>query len=415
MVPWFAALLAVLMLVPLPLAAEPEPLTPCTAEPTNMTINYGDVVECAIDAAGDTDLFRFDGTAGTVVILSLRDGSANTLSSYPRPVGYLYEPGSTTPMLTTPAGTSSQTVELPVSGQYTIRVTENGNDQPEVYRIGLERLFPTSPTASSLPWDSVNADEVIAPTPDQDFYTFEGVQGSFINLVLVDRTANTLSSYPRPYAYLFAPDETLVITLGPGTASADVTLTQDGLYTVHVSENGNDQDETYNLGLQCIFPPPGQDTCSGTLETCDTCEGLAVTICGTGGDDILIGTSETDVIDGREGHDYIDGAGGNDVICAGAGRDTVMGGDGDDHIYGEAGDDVLVGENGKDWLYAGPGRDTLFGNLGRDRLRGDGGDDVLVGGADTDVLQGGTGLNDLCDLETIDSAFSSGCELQLDP
>lgn len=32
---------------------------PCTPEPTDMIISYGDVVTCAIDVIGDTDVFRF--------------------------------------------------------------------------------------------------------------------------------------------------------------------------------------------------------------------------------------------------------------------------------------------------------------------------------------------------------------------
>jgi len=42
---------------------------PCTAEPTDMTIAYGNLVTCAIDIAGDTDTFRFAGRIGERIVL----------------------------------------------------------------------------------------------------------------------------------------------------------------------------------------------------------------------------------------------------------------------------------------------------------------------------------------------------------
>ncbi|GEM_PF-5794303 len=42
---------------------------PCSPEPTNMTISYGDTVTCAIDVIGDTDVFRFSGSAGETVVV----------------------------------------------------------------------------------------------------------------------------------------------------------------------------------------------------------------------------------------------------------------------------------------------------------------------------------------------------------
>src|SRR5437764_558475 len=46
---------------------------PCTGEPTDMAIAYGNVITCAIDIAADTDTFRFSGRKGErVVILASR-------------------------------------------------------------------------------------------------------------------------------------------------------------------------------------------------------------------------------------------------------------------------------------------------------------------------------------------------------
>ena len=41
----------------------------CDPEPTNMLLTYGDTVTCSIEVVGDTDGFRFSGTAGEKVII----------------------------------------------------------------------------------------------------------------------------------------------------------------------------------------------------------------------------------------------------------------------------------------------------------------------------------------------------------
>ncbi len=54
-----------------------------------------------------------------------------------------------------------------------------------------------------------------------------------------------------------------------------------------------------------------------------TCFGLAVTIVGEAGGDVLRGTARRDVILGGDGDDVIDGRGGDDVICGGDGADIL--------------------------------------------------------------------------------------------
>lgn len=69
------------------------------------------------------------------------------------------------------------------------------------------------------------------------------------------------------------------------------------------------------------------------------CDGKAVTIKGTPGNDELVGTSGADVIHGLAGNDKIIGLGGNDTICGGRGRDLIRPGSGADVIFGGSGHD----------------------------------------------------------------------------
>src|SRR5262245_814893 len=88
-----------------------------------------------------------------------------------------------------------------------------------------------------------------------------------------------------------------------------------------------------------------------------TCGGLAPTIVGTGGNDIINGTNGRDVIVGLGGADTINGMGGDDVICGGAGPDTFDVG---------AANAFTTGAAGKTDLPAGPGTDSIRGGNGTD-------------------------------------------------
>jgi len=58
------SLLGCLVYLTLPAVVEGQAGIPCTPEPTDMEINYGDLVRCRIDFAGDSDVFRFFGQTG---------------------------------------------------------------------------------------------------------------------------------------------------------------------------------------------------------------------------------------------------------------------------------------------------------------------------------------------------------------
>ena len=120
------------------------------------------------------------------------------------------------------------------------------------------------------------------------------------------------------------------------------------------------------------------------------------TIIGGGGNDSINGEDGDDSIDGGDGDDVIIGHDGNDTIDSGAGNDDVTGGDGDDLIAGGAGLDTLNGMMGADSIDGGDGNDMVYGGTGADSLSGSLGDDSLLANEGSDTLQGGDG-NDLLD------------------
>ena len=159
----------------------------------------------------------------------------------------------------------------------------------------------------------------------------------------------------------------------------------------------------------------------------NNCNGLAATIVGTPGDDVINGTPGNDVIVGLDGNDVIRGGLGNDVICGGPGEDNLSGQGGNDTLFGDQDDDVLDGgeggccnvstNNGDDTLFGGQGDDdlhtsdfptlgnTLHGEQGADRLfmwsggwaYGGNGDDEIMQYSREAWLDGGNGNDFIVD------------------
>ena len=146
------------------------------------------------------------------------------------------------------------------------------------------------------------------------------------------------------------------------------------------------------------------------------CFGLAATIIGTPGDDVLVGTFADDVIVGLGGNDTISGGAGSDTICGGDGDDSITGESQADFLFGDAGNDTISGDSDADLLSGGDGNDSLDGGSQADTLLGGDGDDELNGGPGPDVLDGGNGVdvldgsfqNDSCD----DAETVVSCETQ---
>ncbi len=122
-----------------------------------------------------------------------------------------------------------------------------------------------------------------------------------------------------------------------------------------------------------------------------TCEGLAPTIAGTPGVDVINGTSGNDVILTYSGNDIVHGLDGDDLICGGRGRDTLYGDIGEDVVYGDKHDDFVDGGEGNDYMYGGGGNDDMYGQGGHDRIDGMPGDDYIEGGIGNDYVYASSG------------------------
>ena len=147
-----------------------------------------------------------------------------------------------------------------------------------------------------------------------------------------------------------------------------------------------------STGYLWLSPVDGQTT--------PTCDGVAATIVGTEGDDVLRGTERRDIMVGLGGNDILRGLGGDDLICGDNGRDRLFGGAGNDVLNGGKKNDIIKGDAGRDILRGNQGIDRLFGGGGGDRLEGGSGTrDKLFGKGGFDICvdpQGAT-LTDTCE------------------
>ncbi|MFJ4445545.1 peroxidase family protein [Pseudomonas sp. NPDC089422] len=107
------------------------------------------------------------------------------------------------------------------------------------------------------------------------------------------------------------------------------------------------------------------------------------------------GNGLDNTFNGGIGNDTFNGDGGNDILNGNAGNDTLNGDAGNDQLFGGLGNDSLNGGGGDDSLDAGAGDDALNGGNGNDTLQGGAGNDSLDGDVGNDLLVGGDGNDTL--------------------
>jgi hypothetical protein len=250
-----ACLCLALLAVPAPGEAVSEPRQ-CQPEPiVSEAINYGDLINCDIGAAGDIDGFRFMGSPNDrIVILAIQTGGMV------RPCLELYDPSGD--LVVGACSTDSQNridFSLKAAGMHTIFVRDRNNTVTGTYHLNLARVAPLPRFGLALRYGEALAGQTIDTAGDLKFFVFGGGKNSRVSL----QTVGTLGSV-RPCIELYAPDGTLVA--GACSTSTqnriDPVLTQDGTHTVLVRDRNNSVTGTFTVTLQCIV-----GTCTDASQT----------------------------------------------------------------------------------------------------------------------------------------------------
>jgi hypothetical protein len=214
---------------------------PCTPEPTDMVIKYGDLINCSIDFAGDDDVFRFAGVAGETIVIQKIDAT-------------VYAPDGTRVGCNVDTFISG-VCSLTQTGTHTILVS---GDDAIRYTFALERVAPPSETAQPIQFGKTINDEING-IGDIDLFFFTGEAGDTVNV----QTAKLGPKFASILVRIFEPD---------GARSAcdtvNCSLSQTGIHTILVWEYFNMDTIPYALTIQCVgmCSPPSVPDVSGCVK-----------------------------------------------------------------------------------------------------------------------------------------------------
>jgi hypothetical protein len=262
---------------------------PCTAEPTDMSVNYGELISCDVNPATDTDFYRFSGHAGDRVLAEAAFVSGAGFA----PRIQLFAPdGTSLGVITSPPRLD---VVLPQTGTYTLSVFNHfvTNATPGAYTAVVSCVGgscaptppppPATPPAENIICETEPTDQFlpygtratcdITPATDVDVYRFAGSQG---DRVLAEAAWLSGDAF-APRIQIFAPDgESLGIITSP--PRLDLILPLSGTYTAIVFNHfvTNAGPGTYTFTVACTggscLPPPGKlPALTLTLTGCSIC------------------------------------------------------------------------------------------------------------------------------------------------
>lgn len=241
--------------------------TPCEAEPTDMSVGYGERIECDITPGTDTDVYRFSGVTGDRILAEavwVSGGSFN-----PR-IKLIAPDGSVLGDTWSPARLD---IVLSQAGIYTAIISDDGSFYAGGYAFTVSCTAglclppsPPDPPEGNIDCGLESTDMFVAygtrvtcditPGTDTDLYRFSGGTG---DRILAEAVWKSGGSY-NPRIKLIAPNgATLGDTWSP--ARLDVVLPQTGVYTAIISDDGSFYAGEYAFtvsctGGTCLLPSP---------------------------------------------------------------------------------------------------------------------------------------------------------------
>ena len=211
------------------------------------TVRSGDTVADCIDLPSAQDKWTFSGTLGQRVRIVVACTSGDV-----QPAVQLYPPGGGTAEATGTGWSSSVTLErqLATSGQYSIVISDSGNDNTGCYNLSLLLLGGAMTSASDPDGGAIASGETISAQvnvlSDMDGFTFSGTMGRRVRIA-VTRTSGDL----EPAVFLYPPGgggaEVSDEAWYESTASIDRQLSANGQYTIVVEDADADKMGGYNI------------------------------------------------------------------------------------------------------------------------------------------------------------------------
>jgi uncharacterized protein YjdB len=215
-------------------------------------LSCGSLVQGTISQGGQVDVYRFSGTTGHFINLTLAT-TAGFSSSLTYPVATLIAPSNTTVDAFGANPGNQRGYTLAESGIYVLRINANNFVTTGAYSLGLECIRPPSPDAIEIGYGDLVGGSLVAA--EVDLYTFTGTSGHLINLTLAT-TAGFSSSLTFPLVCLIAPSDTIVECFGANPGNQRVYMLEEtGTFVLRVNANNFVTSGSYSLGLESIRPP----------------------------------------------------------------------------------------------------------------------------------------------------------------
>ena len=239
------------------LGAQPEVAVECNegviGEPVGLEFG-AHTTSCAIQPATDLDRFEFTGTIGETIRLNLFSSTSSTMA----PIMEIRDPlGSViaSDSCTTSFCSFSLDLNLPLSGAYTVFVSDIGTNNTGNYTLQLERILPGY-LPQLLEYDSSVVDS-ITPQTDVDRFTFNASFGTEIRLNVVSTTSSTLA----PVVEIRDPNGTVIIDGALDGASCntsfcsfsiDLTPSLSGTYSMLLYDLDVNNSGDYQVSIWCL-------------------------------------------------------------------------------------------------------------------------------------------------------------------
>jgi len=250
--PLIAVLGGLLLVTATKAQSPPENTVPCV-EGQTAQLAYGDHTSgCEIDFDLDIDFFTFEGATNDQIRIRLWAPEFNEFVEFRdptnNPLAGCVSLGNAEPF--------HQVCVLPVSGIYTIRVSDIGFNAVLVsYLIQLDKMLPVPAWATGLPYDSPRI-ETIDPLIDMDDFQFKGRASTEVRIVVFNKS---LDLQPRLWTIWF-PSGGGQGTMGPWSCLGngcffvvDYTLPESGTFFLTFGDNDWMRTGDYQVSIQCLF------------------------------------------------------------------------------------------------------------------------------------------------------------------
>jgi YD repeat-containing protein len=237
---------------------------PCNAT----SITCGQTISSSLSAAAEQNFYTFTATAGDKVTIRLI-----TTSGGMNPFLELYDStGSRIAYNYSYSGNyTSIDKALTTGGTYTVVVYDDGNDETGNYNLTWQRL---NNPCNAINICSQTISGSLSAIGEQDFYTFTANSGDDVSFNLT-RTSGSFD----PSLELYDSSGTRVIyqyTASGSSITINTTLSAGGIYTIIVSDYGNDETGNYTLSPQqqelVVITPNGGEIFEAGYTATITCK-----------------------------------------------------------------------------------------------------------------------------------------------